>query len=1342
MKNLFKFFVPMAVAVISLAACNEESKVPSGANALQITVIAHQQDLGSAPAAAAPASRTYIDGNAIKWGTGEYMKIGVFDGTATTFGNSADESADVWNGDAEAMFNFSITPANASGEYTYYGLYPASSAVASGNTNPASYKVNLPSTQNATAASYDPKAYILVARPESGKTEAEADWEASFRRATALNHITLKNLSEDIKRVTITAPSGIYLAGARHIDLTTGASGDIYSGGGRTETVDIKYASKLSGGADMDIWFTSWDAEIAVDAHLVIVAYSDAHTFTRDITVVNKPITFKEGCLNTLQVNMSSAIQGDNTELEEGDYVVLAKDGSNYYALKAEKEDGKERLLSVAYEGSLASYLGDADIIWSLTKSGDSFIFANSSKYLGYKGNSNESYWLEADENWTEDNYLLDVTAQGGASDPYHVTLHSNGSRYLSKNSSSAFFAFYGNTGQKADIVFVPATVDNRTVATLSFAEDAIALTTANYDSFLGQDVTASPNVTAITEHLNWSKVDNNSVIDEFDEGVLTLTGNEGSATVTVSFAGDANYRPAEASYTIEVTSSGSVTLTESKITVGANTVKGTNSGKLAYRLGTSSNDGSLTFDAGYSSITFTLAGWASGTRSFSITNGTINSSASLSPAAGSPSGTISANFETSYSGTEYTIEVTDPTEEVVFSGRRCVVWGFTAVEATPDTRADASLAWKKGGVAANSDTASLETGDDTLPTIALDNSAHSHPVTYSSSNTDVATIVASGVGAGTITLVAAGETTISAIFAGDEDYKPLTVTYTLTVSDNRTKVATPTFSPAAGEVAENSTVTISCATDGATIHYTVDNSTPTAESAVYSSAITIDAAKTIKAIAVKADYKDSDVASAAYTIAGAGYDFETVAELNGLVTNSSSSFNGYLTDAVVSFVPATNTAIVKDATGSVMIYKSSHGLLQGQTYTGEITVTAIKYNNLYSEITAWSNATFTGDQTTVAPESVALSSLIDHFDDYQNAYVQVAGLTVVSVSTKNINVTDGVNNYVVYDNPGTATCVAGDIITAKGTITKYGSTEELKVWAAADITITGTAPKAVSFTQPTGAAATAGCSIAVTVGGNPHTSGNTVASGTTVTLTATAGTDYEFTSWNVTGATVANASASTTTFTMGTSAVSISATFTSTGGGDPEPTEKEYYKLNTTSTPVGTSNSYGAYTDIACANNLASYGTYPSTATWSTTCGSKQSNTSFWWGSNSKQSAKMNLGNGSVSGASAIATALGVTTSATYYSALICSTAFANISKVVMTRTTPGGTAPSNIYLLYTTNDGTSYSLAGTQSDGSTVTFTIAEPVASAKYAIVIKCTGYCQYKDPIITFYTTDNN
>lgn len=79
--------------------------------------------------------------------------------------------------------------------------------------------------------------------------------------------------------------------------------------------------------------------------------------------------------------------------------------------------------------------------------------------------------------------------------------------------------------------------------------------------------------------------------------------------------------------------------------------------------------------------------------------------------------------------------------------------------------------------------------------------------------------------------------------------------------------VATPTFSPAAGNIEKGSEVTIACTTDGATIHYTTDGSAPTESSPVYSGAIAINSTTTIKAIAVKEDYNDSAVATASYTV-------------------------------------------------------------------------------------------------------------------------------------------------------------------------------------------------------------------------------------------------------------------------------------------------------------------------------------------------------------------------------------------------------------------------------------------------------------------------------------------
>lgn len=79
--------------------------------------------------------------------------------------------------------------------------------------------------------------------------------------------------------------------------------------------------------------------------------------------------------------------------------------------------------------------------------------------------------------------------------------------------------------------------------------------------------------------------------------------------------------------------------------------------------------------------------------------------------------------------------------------------------------------------------------------------------------------------------------------------------------------VATPTATPAAGAVADETNVTLASATSGATIYYTTDGSTPTAGSMVYSEQLTIYGPITIKAIAAKDGMANSAVMTAAYTI-------------------------------------------------------------------------------------------------------------------------------------------------------------------------------------------------------------------------------------------------------------------------------------------------------------------------------------------------------------------------------------------------------------------------------------------------------------------------------------------
>ena len=112
----------------------------------------------------------------------------------------------------------------------------------------------------------------------------------------------------------------------------------------------------------------------------------------------------------------------------------------------------------------------------------------------------------------------------------------------------------------------------------------------------------------------------------------------------------------------------------------------------------------------------------------------------------------------------------------------------------------------------------------------------------------------------------------------------------TITYSPSATPTcATPTFSLAAGTYASAKNVTISTTTEDATIHYTTDGSTPTTSSSTYSSAIPVSATTTIKAIAVKANYDNSAIASATYNFvtiehAGTEADPYTVADARNAI--------------------------------------------------------------------------------------------------------------------------------------------------------------------------------------------------------------------------------------------------------------------------------------------------------------------------------------------------------------------------------------------------------------------------------------------------------------------------
>ena len=104
-------------------------------------------------------------------------------------------------------------------------------------------------------------------------------------------------------------------------------------------------------------------------------------------------------------------------------------------------------------------------------------------------------------------------------------------------------------------------------------------------------------------------------------------------------------------------------------------------------------------------------------------------------------------------------------------------------------------------------------------------------------------------------------------VYAMVNVYKGAAQLYPVRFDGGVERVAAPEFSIDGGQVLKGTAVALTSATEGATIHYTIDGSEPTSTSTVYSEPIILVFDVTIKAIAVKEGLADSDVNEATFTV-------------------------------------------------------------------------------------------------------------------------------------------------------------------------------------------------------------------------------------------------------------------------------------------------------------------------------------------------------------------------------------------------------------------------------------------------------------------------------------------
>ncbi len=265
--------------------------------------------------------------------------------------------------------------------------------------------------------------------------------------------------------------------------------------------------------------------------------------------------------------------------------------------------------------------------------------------------------------------------------------------------------------------------------------------------------------------------------------------------------------------------------------------------------------------------------------------------------------------------------------------------------------------------------------------------------------------------------------------------------------------VATPTFSPAEGSYFEPQQVTISCATEGATICYTTDGSDPNENSAQFTPGVPLNISETttVKAKAYKSGYTPSNIASATYSFP----ELMTIAEAKALSVNEYALVQG-----IVTFIDGRNV-YVQDNTGGICLFLNSN-TVPSTLALGDMVQSYGKranYNGLYelSNINGSNASEFSiissGNTLPLEVKTIAEVNA-GGADALQCTRVKIEGATIGAINTSgNTPLTQGENSTNIYKVPALTDINEGDMVDVIGVV-GYFNAPQIRVALASDVTL------------------------------------------------------------------------------------------------------------------------------------------------------------------------------------------------------------------------------------------------------------------------------------------------
>ena len=775
----------VAAAAMAFTSCQKEETAAPETVSVNLTMHAGVEE-----------TKTFLENNAVLWGKGEAVKLYVGSGSAAKFFDSA--STDVYDGKASASFSFEIKDVTKAESYELGGIYPASAATGiTNNDNPESYKIALPATQNAEPGKYDPSAYIMVLKPETVE-QLPSEYQASFRRAVALNKITLTNVKEEISTVEITVPDTKYLAGRRNFDLTTGESGEVYENGGRTNT--IKVISNYPAGT-IDVWFTSWGVELAEGQELTVKMTSSSKIYTRTIAARAEGIKFVEGDLNKLTVNMSSAAEEANTDLS-GEYLIAAVPKSWNLMSGTNSNDFYTHIASgvttTAPDVKCSDFYSVAEVndcVWTVEKMGDNYSIKNNTtgKYVSYTGNDNKAYTSEEPVEFilSEKDGVMTVESKAESG------------RKLKYNSSSPRFAFYST--DQTPLYFIPWIADTTPRIYVDKKNYEVEAAAGSVDVvYTTNDVVNKPIDASVksgaTMSISSVTVSNGNVTVNYDANTAQQSK---TATIVLSYEGAESQEVVITQAAAGVTKQYYVKVTTAPTDWSGTYLMVCDSKKMAlsgisttstkYGIGTA-----VTITESKIEATDAIAGWQVVISKASVTSGAYKMAFANSYLYWNSGNSLATN-STESANTNWNISLAsgNVTIKNCKDNTRVIGWNASSPRFACYTSAQTAIQLYK----LEEGNAGGETPEPEQPTLAPRNLAFSKEaatatmglafaaptlsgvttgVTYSSSNTAVATV---NVSTGAVTLVGAGTTTIKASASATDQYEAGEASYTLTVN-------------------------------------------------------------------------------------------------------------------------------------------------------------------------------------------------------------------------------------------------------------------------------------------------------------------------------------------------------------------------------------------------------------------------------------------------------------------------------------------------------------------------------------------------------------------------------